>query len=415
MMLDLNVTANLETSSGFTLGTDQLDAVALGYLFTSITAPVRSASWGRGRNSFFDTFSAGSASVVFDNRDRLLDPVNTSSPLFGQLYPGRQFSLFLTQATSTATVFSGYVDSWEYDYTLDGDATVTVRVIDAFSYLQSVIISSISAPEELSGARVSRVLSNIGWPVSRQNIDNGYSTLAAETIENVSVLEYLTKVAQSEFGQLYIDRLGTLRFDSRNAVSFYSDVRVTNVVGDVNSVASEVMFDYSFDRMFNTVTLTNDTIPATATSSNPASVTKYGERPSSFDVLVASSAQMQSIADGIVTLYGEPAFIPRQATFNIENFDLFVPSDINIEREKPRLNFRTIDIGYLTSAYWLPPGSVGTTDPINIPALLISGVQYDATPGLFTATIQLDYALGYGSFILDDPVQGRLDTGILGV
>jgi hypothetical protein len=63
----------------------------------------------------------------------------------------------------------------------------------------------------------------------------------------------------------------------------------------------------------------------------------------------------------------------------------------------------------------LPPGTVGTTDPINIPALLISGVRYDATPALFTATIQLDYALGYNSFILDDLVQGRLDTGILGV
>ena len=415
-MLDLNVTASLETSSGFTLDTDQLDTGVLGYLFTSIGAQVRSASWGRGRNSFFDNYSAGSATIVFDNRDRRLDPLNTASPLFGELYPGRQFSLFLTQASATATVFSGYVDSWEYDYTLDGDATVTVRVIDAFSYLASVIITSISAPEELSGARVRRVLSNIGWPVSRQSIDNGYSTLAAETIENVSVLDYLSKVAQSEFGQLYIDRLGTLTFDSRNAVSFYSDVRVTNVVGDVNSVSSDVMFDYSFDRMFNAVSLTNENIPATATSSNAASIIKYGERPKVFDVLVASSTQMQSIADGIVTLYGEPAFIPRQVSFNIENFDLFVPSDFIIQdKSKPKLNFRTIDIGYLTSAYWLPPGTVGTTDPINIPALLISGVKYDATPGLFTATIQLDYALGYGSFLLDDPVQGRLDTGILGV
>jgi hypothetical protein len=413
-MLNLDVTASLETSTGFTLDTDQLDTGRLGYLFTSIGAKVRSASWGRGRNSFFDGFSAGSATVVFDNTDRRLDPVNTSSPLYGELYPGRQFSLFLTQATSTATVFSGYVDTWEYNYTLEGDATVTVQVIDAFSYLQNVIISSISAPEESSGARVRRVLANIGWPVSRQAVDNGYSTFAAETIAGVSVLEYLSKVAQSEFGQFYIDRLGTLTFKARNAVGVFSDVRITNVVGDVNSTSSDVMFDYSFDRMFNEVSLANDAIPATATAANTASVTKYGERPKSFDVLIASSTEMQSIARGIVTLYGEPAFIPRQVTVNVENFNLFVPGDVS-DRSKPRLNFRTIDIGYLTSAYWLPPGSVGTTDPINIPALLISGVRYDATPGLFTATLQLDYALGYNSFILDDPLQGRLDTGILGV
>jgi hypothetical protein len=185
-------------------------------------------------------------------------------------------------------------------------------------------------------------------------------------------------------------------------------------VGDANSTTSDVVFDYSFDRMFNTVTLNNDVISQTATSSNSVSVAQYGERSNSFDVLVASSTEMQSIADGIVNLYGEPSFIPRQVTFNVENFDLFVQSDIQT-KSKPRLNFRTIDIGYLTAAYWLPPGTVGTTDPISVPALLISGVRYDATPGLFTATIQLDYAIGYGSFILDDPVQGRLDTGILGV
>jgi hypothetical protein len=289
-------------------------------------------------------------------------------------------------------------------------------VIDAFSYLGSKIIGSISAPAELSGARVRRVLSNIGWPVSSQAVDNGYSTLAAETIADVSALEYLTKVAQSEFGQFYMDRLGTLTFESRNAVSVFSEIRVTNVVGDVNSTASDVTFDYSFDRMFNTVTLTNDSVPATASASNSASVTKFGERPADYDVLIESSTQMRSVADGIVSLYGEPAFIPREVTYNLENFDLFVPSDAIIQdRTKPRLNFRTIDIGYLTAAYWLPPGTVGTTDPINIPALLISGVRYDATPGLFTATVSLDYALGYGSLILDDLVQGKLDTGILGV
>jgi hypothetical protein len=414
MMLDLNVTASLETNSGFTLDTDQLDSGVLGYLFTAIGAQVRSASWSRGRNSFFDNFSAGSASVVLDNRDRRLDPLNTASPLYGELYPGRQFALFVTQGTSTATVFSGYVDSWEYDYTLDGDATVTVRVIDAFSYLANIIISSISAPAESSGARIRRVLANIGWPVSRQSIDNGYSTLAAETIADISVLEYLSQVAQSEFGQLYVDRLGTLTFDSRNAISLFSDVRITNVAGDVNSTSSDVMFDYSFDRMFNTVTLQNDAIPATATASNSASVTKYGERVNSFDVLIDSATQMQSIATGIVTLYGEPSFIPRQVSFNLENFTLTIPDD-SLILNKPRLKFETLDVGYLTSVYWLPPGTIGTTDPISIPALLISGVKFDLSPGSFIGTIQLDYALGYNSFILDDPIQGRLDTGILGV
>jgi hypothetical protein len=65
--------------------------------------------------------------------------------------------------------------------------------------------------------------------------------------------------------------------------------------------------------------------------------------------------------------------------------------------------------------YWLPPGISGTTDAISVPAMLIRGVKYDARPDLFTVTVELDYALGYNSFILDDQAQGKLDTGILGV
>lgn len=410
-MLNVTFTTSLETTTGFTLGTSQLNTGVLGYLETPLNAPIRSASWKRGRDSILDSFSAGSASIVFDNRDRLLDPVNTSSPLYGELYPGRKMSLFMVQGSNSAQVFSGYVDSWEYDYSMGGDATVTVNLLDAFSYLANQTIGSISAPEELSGARVSRVLSSINWPVSKQLIDTGYSLLAAETITGGTVLEYLSKVAQSEFGMFFIDRQGTLVFRQRNRVAIPSDLVIQNTPNSESSYVEDIQFEYSFDRVFNEVTLTNDALPASATASDSVSSLKYGERVASYDVLISSSTQMTSVAQGLVGLYGEPQFLARNATVNLDNFNLF-ESEIS---NKPLVRQRTIDIGYMTSVYWTPVGSVGGADPIDLPALIITGVSYACSPGSFIVSLQLDYAVGVDALMLDDPSNGRLDYGKLGV
>jgi len=410
-MLDITFSASLETTTGFTLNTDKLNTGVLGYLETPLNASIRSASWKRGRDSILDNFSAGSAQVVFDNRDRLFDPSNTSSTLYGELYPGRAFTLFMSQGALTVQVFSGYVDSWTYDYTLSGDATVTVNVLDAFSYLANQTIVSVTAPAETSGARMTRVLAAIGWPVSKQSIDTGYSTLAAETITDANALDYMASVAQSEFGMFFADRAGVLKFRQRNRVNTFSDLRVRNT-NDVNSYIEDIQFDYSFDRVFNKVTLTNSAVPATATAQDSTSIGTYSARPASFDVLISSSTQMQSIANGLVSLYGYPEFIAKNVTINLDALELIVTGGV---QTNAMIDQSTIDVGYLTSVYWEPPGSVGGADPISLPALMITGVGYDCSPGSYRVTLQLDYAFGYDSLILDDGDLGRLNVGKLGV
>lgn len=414
-MLDITFTATLETTTGFILNTSELNSGILGYLETVVDAPIRSASWQRGRDSMLSSFSAGSCQIVFDNRDRLLDPSNTASPLYGELYPGRKLSLFMQQGFVSVPVFAGYADSWVYDYTLEGDATVVVNVLDAFSYLANQNISSISAPEELSGARVARVLSYIGWPVSKQSVDTGYSTLVAETITGVTALDYLSQVAQSEFGMFFVDRQGIVKFRQRNRVNTFSDLRIQNL-NDSNSYVENIELDYSFDRVFNTVTLSNAAVPASASATDSTSVSTYGARPETFDVLISSTTQMQSIANGLVTLYGYPDFVARSATFNLSSVALAITDEVQTNADQAVVvKQQTVDVGYLTSVYWEPIGSVGGADPIDIPALMITGVKYDATPGSIYATVQLDYAIGYDSFILDDEVKGILNTGKLGL
>lgn len=100
-----------------------------------LSARVRSLSTRRGRVSEQDRFQAGTASIVFDNRDRYLDPSYMGSPWYGFILPMRRINIQWTYAGTTYDQFTGYVDGWPQAYTNPSDATVTVTATDAFKFL----------------------------------------------------------------------------------------------------------------------------------------------------------------------------------------------------------------------------------------------------------------------------------------
>ena len=87
---------------------------------------VRSLTVNRGRSDLTEPVLAGRAQVVLDNRDGLLDPTNTASILYPGVQPRRTVNLY----ADGEQVFSGFVETIGLDYTLDGDATVTVSAQD---------------------------------------------------------------------------------------------------------------------------------------------------------------------------------------------------------------------------------------------------------------------------------------------
>lgn len=69
-------------------------------VWSDITAFVRSVSIARGKDELLDGFSAGSASIVLDNRDRRFDPLFASSPYVGAIVPRREVRVFYDYGTS---------------------------------------------------------------------------------------------------------------------------------------------------------------------------------------------------------------------------------------------------------------------------------------------------------------------------
>jgi hypothetical protein len=106
--------------------------------WTEITTSVRSMSIDRGRSDDWGTFS-GSAAVVLNNRARLFDPFYTSGTYYGKLLPRRQIKIEATYASTTYSVFRGFIDGWPPTWTdAGGDSTVTISCYDAMALLAQV-------------------------------------------------------------------------------------------------------------------------------------------------------------------------------------------------------------------------------------------------------------------------------------
>ncbi len=106
--------------------------------WTEITTSVRSMSIDRGRSDDWGTFS-GSAAVVLNNRARLFDPFYTSGTYYGKLLPRRQIKIEATYASTTYSVFRGFIDGWPPTWTdAGGDSTVTLSCYDAMTLLAQV-------------------------------------------------------------------------------------------------------------------------------------------------------------------------------------------------------------------------------------------------------------------------------------
>jgi hypothetical protein len=70
---------------------------------------------------------------------------------------------------------------------------------------------------DLPGQRADRILDIAAWPAGRRDVDDGVSVLAPAALSG-SALDYLQKVAESEFGVLFVTGDGTVRLIARHAL-----------------------------------------------------------------------------------------------------------------------------------------------------------------------------------------------------
>ena len=194
------------------------------YTFLDITSYVRSVDVSRGLSRDLDSYSAATCNVTLDNRDRAFDPSYSSSPFYGQVKP--QAAVRIT--SGGVVIFTGYIDSWTFDYSIVGDQTATFSALDGTTRIANANVPPQVFSAQFAGARIASVASStaVAW-AGGTVLDAGQYLLDTDIVENdVSAWDYIQQVAASDGGAAFINASGQLVFKS-GAASEYPSTRTT--------------------------------------------------------------------------------------------------------------------------------------------------------------------------------------------
>ena len=139
----VEITVAIGFSTGAGDNTVPLGSTLASITYTDVSTAVRSVQIKRGRSSELDDFTTGNCQVILSNEDRTFDPENTVGAYYGKITPGRPIRIQATTPGGSAeTIFQGYVDQWDQQYTNPSDAVAVVTASDAFKVLNLINLPS---------------------------------------------------------------------------------------------------------------------------------------------------------------------------------------------------------------------------------------------------------------------------------
>lgn len=396
----MSVTVELGAFTGFTLDSQTLGRLDVNVLdgdieFVDVTTAFISGSTSRGRNRELQRTSAGSISVNLRNEDRRFDPLNTASDLNLYTVPRKPIRF----STNGTPVFTGLIDDWDYSYEMGGRSVASINGSDAFSLFAREIIAGTAVPEELSGARVGRVLdeAKIAWPSLDRDIDTGNATLAAGTAVG-NALKYLQDVETSEAGLIFMTKDGKFGFRERLLAPDGSAIMLQDAFSDAgDGIAYQgIQIAYGVELLVNDVTVTSS--EGTATAEDSASQFAYGVTGEDISTLLAS-ASLQGLADYIVARFSQPEYRIQAVSI-----------DLNKLTSGQVTQVLSLELGDDADVVFTPNG----IPPAIAVRNRVIGISHDVTVDEHIVTLSFR-ALPFNFFIIDDDPFGRLDgDGVLG-
>lgn len=268
-------------------------------------------SINRGKSRELDRHQAGQATVNFKNELRVFDPTFEASPFFGQIEPRRQIRI----TADDIIQFEGTIDDWNIAYNAGGNSVSTAVAFDGFANLANITLEDFEPDQELCGARITAALDNIEWPQAKRDIAEGNATLEAQTVEaGTGILDYLQTVANSEPGEVFIDKSGRVKFTERN--SGFSSARPIFTDGGSGIGYKNIAVQFGVELLFNEITVTNSSLRVTEV--NGSSVNLYGKRDLERQTFLSDEEQLEKLATFLTGKFADPEFRFEQIEIDIK-------------------------------------------------------------------------------------------------
>ncbi len=375
-----------------------LDSTDLGVLDTDIlagsedtefVAPIQSLTISRGRSRQLDRFTAGSASILFDNRDRKLDPLNTASEYAGYIVP----RLRLKVLADNIPIFSGYATDWEVAYDKTYADVASVACVDAFTIFANLVTANDEIPAAQSpGPRLQWIVDVFAYPGS-VNFGAGNANLGAYTVpEGTQMLDYMFNVAASDRGSLYVDGDGVLQYVGRFDREAVSEVTFADDGSGVPYMSLEV--SYNDELLYNRVIATS---PAgSVVRTNKESLADFDWSVLELKNLLNDSVfELGEIADFYLEKLGSP-----QVRFTGLSVELAGLSSAQVE---DILGLELADQVSVVKSFEVGSPLVVTQD------LMVSGIQHRVSPGSHMVVFTFEPTPYKDGLKLDDAVRGTID------
>ena len=375
-----------------------------GIQMLDVTSMVRSITINRGRNRDTEQFNAGTASVVFYDPTRQMDPLNQSSIYYPFIGPRQPIEVY----AAGLPIYAGTITDWDldYDYVEAGNVT-TVQCSDNFTVLANMAFAAWAPVEQLTGARITAALARpeIAYQGPRV-LDTGNSILggtpgggsAYDVDDGTNVLSYLQRISASEGGFLYMDHTNALAFvDRRRNINPASLASFTD---DGTGIPYQSLTNQFGDELlFNSIQMQS---PAGSmqVASDSTSIARYqASQYSKLDLLNSTTTEVLDVARAFLAIHKDPIL-------RFTGVDLQLAA-LDVTDQNTVLTLDLVDIVTVQKSF-----SVGTPASVSEP-LIVSGISHTITPGDHRMRLTFEHLDSRSYFTLNNDPLGKLDENFL--
>jgi hypothetical protein len=389
----------LDSATSGILGTNKLGS---GTLPIEITNLVTRTNIRRGRSRITSKFEAGTADVVLFDQNGDWNPMNPAGAYYPNLVPLRQIIIYATYLGVDYFLFSGFITNYDTGFRQGNEdvSNVTLRCVDGTKLLAGSSISTVTgAPAgQLSGARVDALLNAVDWPLSLRNVDSGDSTLQEDPGTSRTALEALNTVQDSEFGGLFVDGEGAVRFVSRsNLIAEPATAAYTFSDDGTNISYTNAIVAFDDTNLVNDVTVTRAGGTAQNAFDQPSIDTYFLHSGTRSGILVQTDAEALNQAKGILATRKDPEV-------RVDSIQLNLYDDTNPNKPLSGVDIELLDGISVTKTM---PGNSNVVQPS-----LVQGIHHEITPTSWNTTLFTSEPLLAG-FVLDSTISGILGEDVL--
>lgn len=153
--------------------------------------------YGRDQARSLAPSRVGESSFELDNTSKDYSPDNASSPLAGNVLPGRSVYLKATLAAVDYTLFRGHLDDFVVRPEI-GLRSIDVQCLDPLARLKGVRVTCGLHQGLQTGQAIGVVLDAAGWSSTLRDLDQGATTVPWFWLRDVDAYDAITQLVDSE-------------------------------------------------------------------------------------------------------------------------------------------------------------------------------------------------------------------------